>query len=190
MITTRCPVCREELAHRRLKEDTEVLVQCTGCGYTHRVPKAVQPGLLAIRTIVSREAESEVCSVEMLPDDICAMGDLIVAECGDEAVAVEITGIESGDRRVERARASEVTTLWTRAIEQVIVKASVHAGRLTVPLYQVAEGEREFAVGETCTFGGRRIRISGIKLREGQMMRKEGWKAMARKIKRIYGYFL
>ncbi|NLZ29568.1 MAG: hypothetical protein GX885_02280, partial [Methanomicrobiales archaeon] len=60
--------------------------------------------------------------------------------------------------------------------------------RTTIPLYQTAEGEDEFVVGEVYTFGGRRIRISHIKLRDGPVIRKEGWKTVARRIKRIYGY--
>jgi len=101
---------------------------------------------------------------------------------------VEVTGIEAGEKRVRRAKAEEVTTLWTRGIEQVVVKASIHSGRTTIPLYQAAEGEDEFVVGEVYTFGGRRIRISHIKLRDGPVMRKEGWKTVASRVKRIYGY--
>jgi len=37
------------------------------------------------------------------------------------------------------------------------------------------------------TFGNVRFRISHIKMREGQVLRKEGWKTVAKKIKRIYG---
>jgi len=141
---------------------------------------------LQVRAVVSREGESSVCSVDLLDSDTCAVGDLIVAECGDEAVGVEITAIEAGERRLQRARASDVTTLWTRAVEQVVVKISVHAGRQTLPLYQVADGEQEYVVGGIYTIGGRRFRISHIKLRDGPVLRKEGWKAFARRIKRIY----
>jgi uncharacterized Zn finger protein len=91
-------------------------------------------------------------------------------------------------RAIVRAKAGEVTTLWTRGIDQVVVRASVHSGRTTIPLYQTAEGEDEFVVGEVYSFGGRRIRVSHIKLRDGPVIRKEGWKTVARRIKRIYGY--
>ena len=89
---------------------------------------------------------------------------------------------------ITAAEAEAVTTLWTRGIEQVVVRASIHTGRTTLPLYQAAEGEDEFVVGEAYTFGGRRIRISHIKLRDGPVIRKEGWKTVARRVKRIYGY--
>jgi len=34
---------------------------------------------------------------------------------------------------------------------------------------------------------GKRFKISHLKLRDGPLMRKEGWKAIAHRIKRIYG---
>jgi len=188
MITIVCPACNEECEHEVLREAAELVVRCCECGRVHRVPRPPEPRILTVRAIVSRETESEVCCVEIFEDEVVAVGDHIVAECGDEAVGVEVTGIEVGAKRVRRAGAAEVTALWTRGIEQVVVRASIHAGRTTIPLYQTAEGEDEFVVGETYTFGGRRIRISHIKLRDGPVIRKEGWKTVARRIKRIYGY--
>ena len=188
MISIVCPVCKEECEHQVLRDTAELVVQCSECGQVHRIPRPPEPEILTIKTIVSHETESTPCSVEMLDDEVVSLGDRIVAECGDEVFGVEVTGIEVGPKRVRKAAAREVTTLWTRGIEQVVVKASVHSGRTTIPLYQTAEGEDEFIVGEIYTFGGRRIRISHIKLRDGPVIRKEGWKTFARRIKRIYGY--
>ena len=188
MISIVCPVCKEECEHQVLREAAELVVQCSECGQVHRIPKPPEPVILNVKAIVSLETESQVCSVEMLADEAVSLGDHIVAECEDEVFGVEVTGIEVGAKRVRRAKAEEVTALWTRGIEQVVVKASIHTGRTTLPLYQTAEGEDEFVVGETYTFGGRRIRISHIKLRDGPVIRKEGWKTFARRVKRIYGY--
>ncbi|MCK9297820.1 MAG: hypothetical protein M0P21_02505 [Methanoculleus sp.] len=188
MISIVCPVCKEECEHQILREAAELVVQCSECGQVHRIPKPPEPEILTIKAIVSRETESRVCSVEMLADEVVSLGDQIAAECEDEVFGVEVTGIEAGAKRVRRAAAGEVTTLWTRGIEQVVVKASIHTGRTTLPLYQTMEGEEEFIVGEAYTFAGRRIRISHIKLRDGPVLRKEGWKTVARRVKRIYGY--
>jgi uncharacterized Zn finger protein len=188
MITTVCPVCKEECEHEILRDAADLVVQCRECGQVYRMPKPPEPRILSVRTIVSREKESVVCSVELFSGERVAIGDHVAAECGDDVIGVEITSIESGDKRLRWAEAEEITSLWTRVIEQVVVKASVHSGRMTIPLYQAAEGDQEFVVGETYTFGGRRIRISHIKLRDGPVMRKEGWKTVARKIKRIYAY--
>ncbi len=188
MISTVCPVCKEECEHQVLREAADLVVQCCECGQVHRIPKPPEPRIFIVKAIVSRETESQVCSVEMLEDEVVSLGDRIAAECGDEVIGVEVTGIEAGERRVPHAKADEVTTLWTRGIEQVVVRASIHSGRTTIPLYQTMEGEEMFVVGEAYTFGGRRIKISHIKLRDGPVIRKEGWKTVARRIKRIYGY--
>jgi uncharacterized Zn finger protein len=188
MITIVCPLCKEECEHQILRDAAELVVQCSECGQIHRVPRPAEPRIITVRTIVSRETESQVCSVEMYSGEMVSLGDHLAAECGDEVAGVEVTSIEVGDKRVSQAKAEEVTTLWTRGIEQVVVKASIHAGRTTIPLYQSAEGEDEFVVGETYTFGGQQIRISHIKLRDGPVIRKEGWKTVARRVKRIYGY--
>lgn len=188
MIDIVCPVCKEECEHQVLREAAELVVQCSECGQVHRVPRPPEPEILTIKAIVSQETESTVCSVEMFDDETVSIGDRIAAECGDEVFGVEVTGIEVGPKRVRKAAASKVTTIWTRGIEQVVVKASVHTGRTTIPLYQAADGEDEFIVGETYTLGGRRVRISHIKLRDGPVIRKEGWKTFARRVKRIYGY--
>ena len=188
MIDIVCPVCKEECEHQVLREAAELVVQCSECGQVHRVPRPPEPEILTIKAIVSQETESTVCSVEMFDDETVSIGDRIAAECGDEVFGVEVTGIEVGPKRVRKAAASEVTTIWTRGIEQVVVKASVHTGRTTIPLYQAADGEDEFIVGETYTLGGRRVRISHIKLRDGPVIRKEVLMTFARRVMRIYGY--
>ena len=93
----------------------------------------------------------------------------------------------AGTRRVQRAKATDITTLWTRAIEQVVVKISIHDGRKTIPVYMECDGEQAFVVNEMYVASGKRFKISHLKLRDGPLMRKEGWKTVAHRIKRIYG---
>jgi uncharacterized Zn finger protein len=185
-ITTICPQCGDESDHEVLKESGDLLVRCTACGAVHHVPIPKET-ILTVKAIVSREASSEVCTVELLEEDVVSVGDYMVADCGDEGLSVEVTSIESGDKRVERASAPEISALWTRVIEEVVVRASVHKGWKTYPLYKLCDGEEPFAVDGVYTFGNVRFRISHIKMREGQVLRKEGWKTVAKKIKRIYG---
>ncbi len=188
MISIVCPVCKEEYEHQILRETTDLVVQCCECGHVHRVEKPAEPATITIKAIVSHETESKVCNLDMFEEETVSLGDRLAAECGDEAFGVEVTGIEVGAKRVQRATARDVTCLWTRKIDQVVVRASIHTGRTTIPLYQTMDGEDELVVGETRSFAGRRIRISHIKLRDGPLMRKEGWKTMARRVKRVYGY--
>jgi len=85
-------------------------------------------------------------------------------------------------------KARDITTLWTRTIDRVIVKVSTHDGRKTTPLYMECDGEETFVVGNQYNAGNNRFTVSHLKLRDGPLMRKEGWKTVANRIKRIYGY--
>ncbi len=186
-ITANCPECKDETEHEVVAETRDVLIRCTTCGHHQRIPKEREPQALMIKAIVSREGTSRVCTIELAKEDECNAGDHLVAECGEEVFGVEVTSIECGDKRVQRAIAADITALWTRAIEQVVVKISIHDGRKTIPVYMECDGEQEFVVSEMYVVSGKRFKISHLKLRDGPLMRKEGWKAIAHRIKRIYG---
>jgi uncharacterized Zn finger protein len=186
-ITLVCPSCGEECEHLFLDKSRNPVVQCTLCGHTHRRVPLKEDGEIPVRAIVSREWESRVCSVPLGPAEPVAVGDFLAAECGEEVFGVEVTSIEAGGKRVKRTKAREASTLWTRAIDQVVVRASVHRGRVTKPLSVACEGGEEFFVGEEWTFGTIPFRITHMKLRDGKVLRMDGQKAPARAIKRIYG---
>ncbi|MDD1720178.1 MAG: hypothetical protein LUQ25_08975 [Methanoregulaceae archaeon] len=162
------------------------LLRCLSCATVSRAPARAMPKMLTIKTIVSREGESRVCETELSGDEVVEVGDQLAAECGEEVIGVEVAGIESGPRRVTKATATDISALWTRAIEEVTVHFSVHDGRKTVPLMLTAPGEEAFTVGEEGRIGKYRFRVTHIKLRDGALLRKEGWRTVAKKIKRIY----
>jgi uncharacterized Zn finger protein len=58
---------------------------------------------------------------------------------------------------------------------------------VTKPLSVACGGDEEFSVSEDWTFGTIPFRITHMKLRNGLVLRKEGQRAAAREIKRIYG---
>ena len=186
-ITASCPECKEETEHEVIAESRDMLVRCTACGHHRRIQKDREQPVVNVKAIVSREGTSRVCSIELARDDTCSVEDHLVAECGDDAFGVEVTAIECGGKRVNRAKAPAITALWTRAIENVVVKISIHDGWKTLPLYMECDGEQPFVVGDVYTAGKKRFRISHIKLRDGPLMRKEGWKTVAHRVKRIYG---
>jgi uncharacterized Zn finger protein len=186
-ITAHCPECNDETEHEVVAESRDLLVRCTTCGHHQRVPKEREPQALMIKTIVSKEGTSRVCEIELAEDDECSVDDHLVAECGDDAFGVEITAIEAGEKRVQRAKARDITTLWSRTIEQVVVKISIHDGRKTIPVYMECDGEQPFVVNEMYVVSGKRFKVSHLKLRDGPLMRKEGWKTVAHRVKRIYG---
>jgi uncharacterized Zn finger protein len=151
------------------------------------VPEKERPHI-RVKAIVSEEKTSRICTIELVHGEICGIGDRHVAECGEDYIGVEITAIEWGAQRVRRARAEDIPTLWTRKIEEVLVRVSVHDGRKTIPLVLEVSGEEPFVVGEIYRQGNRRFRIAHMKLRDGATLRKEGQKSVARRLKRIYGY--
>jgi uncharacterized Zn finger protein len=182
-----CPVCEEEREHEVLKEGREPTVRCTACGHTHRgVPKA--ENIRAVKTIVSSGQDSRVCTTELDTEEVYRTGETVVVDCEGDIQSVEITGIETKERRIERAKGSLIQTLWTRAVQEVTVKISLHEGRRTIPLYLDARGIEEFEVDREYHAGKRTFRISHIKLRNDRFLRRTGEKAPARNIKRIYAY--
>jgi uncharacterized Zn finger protein len=186
-ITVLCPVCNEETEHEVISESRDRLVRCTVCGHHHHIPKEKEQKPLVIKTIISREGSSVNGTIEFDPDDECSVDDHLVAEYGDDAYGVEVTAIECGEKRPQRAKVKDITTLWTRTIDRVVVKISVHDGRKTIPLYKECDGEEEFVVGGRYVVDNKRFVISHIKLRDGPLMRKDTWKTVAHRVKRIYG---
>lgn len=180
-----CPSCGAEGALEPVEGGK--LSRCALCGTVHRTPKELPPRIRPVKTIVSRGSVSMVCSTELPEADEVAVGDHLVSECGEDVFGVEVASIEAGGRRVARARVPEITALWTRGIEQVSVKFSVHDGWKTIPLLYESDGEEPFVIGETFRIGTKRFRITHIKLRDGAMLRKEGWRTVAKRIRRIYG---
>jgi len=185
-LETYCPVCREEQEHEILASSHDLVVRCESCGNVQRIPLPEEGEQVSVKAIVSFEESSRVCRVELPSGESCAVGDRLVVECGDEYIGVEVTAIERDQKRVKRALASEISTIWTRKIEEVVVRVSLHDGRTTSPLFIDVAGEEPFEVGGVYRHSGRQFRIVQMKLRNGAVMRKEGWKTVARRLKRIY----
>ena len=187
-ITVWCPVCSGVQEHEILKKGKESLVRCTRCGHTHRIREEKMQRFL-VKTIVSTGEVSRVCFTELNKSGTYRVGDSVIAECGEEEEEnVEVTGIELENRRVERAKGQDIRTLWTRAIQEVIVKISLHEGRITTPFYLRTGGDEVFTVEQDYIVEGHRLRISHIKLRNNRFLRREGEKTAAKAIRRIYGF--
>ncbi|MCK4306507.1 MAG: hypothetical protein KAY24_19855 [Candidatus Eisenbacteria sp.] len=181
-----CPSCGKECKQNVLKESGDLLVQCSLCGNIHHVPLIKEPAVITVRAVISKDQKSSVGSIELIENERCAVGDLLVAELGDDVLGVEVTGIEVGDKRRKRSIATDISTIWTREVENVVVRVSVHDGRKTLPMYSACDGEDDFIIGDIYKIDNVRFRVVQMKLRDGALMRKEGWKAYARKIKRVY----
>jgi uncharacterized Zn finger protein len=189
IIDVECPVCETVTEHEILRGDYNLVVQCSQCDRVQTLEKPKEPALTSVKTIISKENQSFVCRSEMYCTERVAVGDHIVAECdADNAFGVEIMSIECGPKRVTAAQADEIDTLWTRSIDEVVVRFSVHKGQKTIPLYLVCEGNARFYVGEQYEINGVKCKIHHIKLRNGTICKRIGKYEPALTIKRVYAY--
>ncbi len=191
LVDAYCATCKEETEQEVLSESRDLILRCTVCGLTSRRPLPPEPEPVHVRTIVSREAESYVGKAELMKGEEVRVGDYIVAERDDgEGAGVEIMSLETGDKRVQKAVAEEIDTIWSRAIDEVIVRISVHDGKKTVPMYVACDGDDRFTVDEIISIDRVRARIDHICLRNGVVQRRKGKYEMANRIKRVYAYRL
>lgn len=186
LIILECPVCGEETDFEILKYPPDAVVRCTECGHTMRTVLK-EPKVCRVRAVVSFEHDSEVGTIDLIEGDVISVGDYLAADIGDESYSVEVTSVEVGDARRNKVKAEKIDTLWTRLVDKVVIRASLNKGAVTIPLYEMVEGEREYTVNKIVSVGGRQFRVTRIRLRKGGLISKEGKSAQAYEIKRIYG---
>lgn len=171
------PVLHDVLKHRRggTGDDihVEATVKCGDCGHVHRAEVRV-PKPIDIRLIVSRGEESRTEKVTLFPGE--------TVEVGQDLDDVEVTSIEVGDRRVERAEAQEVDAIWAREVDRVEVPYSLHVGDSTFAEKKEMEGDDWVNVGDRLRARGFMFRVDSILTRDGE--KKE--RAQAKDVKRVY----
>jgi len=184
-----CATCDEETEHEILSRTQTQVIKCSVCGSVSRIPVPKEPVLLQIKAIGSQEGKSSVCRCEIAEDEEVSVGDYLIAECDDgEGSGVEVMSIESGDKRLDRATGDKITTLWTRVIDQVVVRFSVHDGWHTLPLYVRCEGDEKFVIGDVYSIKGVKARVGHIRMRNGSVTKRKGKFEVASTIKRVYAY--
>jgi len=184
-IYVECPFCQERTIHEVLrgkmgKKRTvmEGTVKCRECGQTHSaVIRQEKPVELPV--IVSDQGHSRKEILEADPDEVFEVNE----EMYVNDTYVMVTSIESGGKRVDRAPADEIDTLWTKRYDRIRVKVSVNKGRKTVPAELSAMPDEEFFVGDIIPAGRGQAVIHQIKTRSGMV---RNGSAEAREIIRIY----
>jgi uncharacterized Zn finger protein len=197
-VAVTCPSCSpgDETVHEVLKPDEQATVRCTECGHTHKT-RIESERTVEADVIVSQEGESFAATVEIPADEQVAVGEEFVLETDEAIMLVRITSIElGGDRRVERTHGEELGTLWTRAVDNVEVNATIHPSderdqsrsvKLQVP------GDHEFTVGEREEMGDEEFVITGIHVKRdatGYHKSKldfDGDTVHAKDVKRLFG---
>ncbi|WP_406660452.1 HVO_0476 family zinc finger protein [Methanolobus sp. ZRKC3] len=184
-----CPSCspKIEVMHDVLKSGQNPVVECQECGSVH--PTTIErPKVVNVKVIISKRDESFTCMNRMTSEDIVRINDELIIDDGksDDVYPILVSSIEAGDRRPEVANATDIDTIWGRAIDEVVVKVAIHQGKSTRPLEKRVPGGYEFTVGETDTLEGTKYRITKIKIRDGSMVSRKGTVIEAKFIKRVF----
>ena len=171
-VAVRCPSCSpsEGTAHEVLNRGGQVTVRCSECDHVHKTTLETE-ATVDRRVIVSQEGESTEARVEIPPEETLSTGEEFLVETDEAILTARITSLESIEgARVDEAEASDVRTLWTRAVGNVSVNLTLHpkdgyhddtrSVRIQVP------GDEQFVVGRTHEYGGEKFEVERILVRE------------------------
>ncbi|WP_330631070.1 HVO_0476 family zinc finger protein [Halocatena halophila] len=192
-----CPACspEHETAHEVLSPGGQPTVRCTDCDHVHKTTIEREP-TIECDVIVSQDGESFHTRVEAPPTETIAVGEEFVVDSEMALMTVRITSLELPDGREEEARADAVSTIWTRAVDNVSVNVTVNPndGRHedTRSFEVLVPGDEEFAVGSTRSMADEEFTIKSIKLRDDttgydhEQLDFSGDSAYAKDVLRIY----
>ncbi len=178
-----CPNCNVEAEHeilsmKSMKKGVEYLLKCKNCGYTYS-KFFEDERMKQIKVVWSWRDKSQVKSISKLEEDIITVGD----EMPVEGINSQVTGIESGGKRVKRAKVKDIDTLWMKRFDKVVVKVSVNRGSKTSSYEIIAHPDEEFYIGDIIDLERSHAVIHKIKTKERFIMRGG---APARDIVRVY----
>ncbi|WP_433626555.1 HVO_0476 family zinc finger protein [Halomicrococcus sp. NG-SE-24] len=198
-VAAACPSCSPdvETVHEVLKPGGQTTVRCTECGHVHKT-RIEEPETTDTGVVVSQDGESFSAREEVPVGEELAVGEEFVLETEEAIMVVRITSLElDGDRRVEEATAEDVETIWTRAVDNVTVKVTLHPKegsyddsrsiKVDVP------GDYEFVVGETAELGDEEFAVDGILVADDAVgydidkLDRDGDDLVAKDVKRVYG---
>lgn len=184
-----CPSCspKIEVPHDVLKSGQNLIVQCQECGNVH--PTTIErPKNADVKVIISRGEESFSCMHRMTSEDFVTVEDemIIDDEENDEVYPIIVTAIDTNEKRVNAAKAPDINTIWGRAIDEVIVRISVHQGKNTQALEKRVPGGYEFTIGNDDRVDRTDFRITKIKKRDGTFLSGRGSTVAAKDIKRVF----
>jgi len=192
-----CPACSPDLetVHEVIKPGGHVTVRCTDCDHVHK-EQLPEDETLERKVVVSQDGESFTATVDVPADEDLAVGEEFLLETEEAVVTARITSLETDDGREDDATASDVETIWSRAVGNVAVNVTMHpkdgrhdeteSFKLHVP------GDYDFVVGETDEFGDEEFTVEGIHVRDDatgydhQNMDHDGDSAIAKDINRLY----
>lgn len=183
-----CPICgsddivilnsKQKSSKKKVTE--ELLLRCNECEHIFRDTfSAKKPR--QYRLIISEQDKSIKTTIELSPSDELNVGDVLLTEVGQ----VEVTSIETRERRVEKSILEDVETIWASSIEipaRIGFSVDLHG---KVDSYKL-DLERDFqiSVGDIVKIENHIVKIHVIKTKERKTT--SGF-ARATVIKRVYG---
>ncbi|MBN2110082.1 MAG: hypothetical protein JW705_03205 [Methanosarcinaceae archaeon] len=184
-----CPACspKIEVPHDVLRTGQNIIVQCQECGDIH--PATMErPKNTDVKVIISRGEESFSCMHSMGSGDVVRVEDemIIDDEKNDEVYPIIVTAIDTDGKRVNAAKAGDINTIWGRAIDEVIVRISVHKGKKTQSIEKRVPGGYEFTIGSDERVDRTDFRITKIRKRDGTFLSGKGSVVEAKDIRRIF----
>ena len=182
-----CPICGSddiEILNSKQKSSKkkfteEYLLKCEECGHVFKdIISLKKPR--PYRLIISEQDKSHKTTIDLSPSDELKCGDLLLTELGQ----VEVTGIEVGDKRVNKSVLDDVSTIWASSIEipaRIGFSVDLHG---KVDSYKVdLKRDFEIAPGDVVKIDKHIVKVHVIKTQERKLT--SGF-ARAGVIKRVY----
>ncbi len=183
-----CPICGSKTAtilktkkiNSKKNTRREMLLKCDECGQVYN-ESIVEDKPQKYRLIISEHEDSYKTFVELIPDQKLNVGDYLQTKFGK----LEITALETSERRENHAKAKDVKTIWANSKEILArfgVSVDLHG---KVASYKV-ETARDYkiAVNDVFKIDNYIIQVYVIKTEERKTTK--GF-AKAEVIKRVYG---
>ena len=182
-----CPICGSddiEILNSKQKSSKkkfteEYLLKCEECGHVFKdIISLKKPR--PYRLIISEQDKSHKTTIDLSPSDELKCGDILLTELGQ----VEVTGIEVGDKRVNKSVLDDVNTIWASSIEipaRIGFSVDLHG---KVDSYKVdLKRDFEIAPGDVVKIDKHIVKVHVIKTQERKLT--SGF-ARAGVIKRVY----
>lgn len=182
-----CPICgsdnieilnsKQKTTKKKFTE--EYLLKCEDCGHVYRnIISLKKPR--PYRLIISEQDKSHKTTIDLSPSDNLKVGDTLLSDLGQ----VEVTGIEIGDRRVNKSKLEDVDTIWASSVEipaRIGFSVDLHG---EVDSYKLdLERDFEIAPGDIIKLDKHIVKVHVIKTQEKKLT--SGF-AKAGVIKRVY----
>jgi len=184
-----CPICGSQslttLKSKKIssknKEINELLLKCNDCEFVFK-DSITERKPVSFRLIISEYESSKKTSIDLYPDERLSKETILLSDMGQ----VEINSLETKDgRRVEKAIAADVSTIWASSLEiPARVGVSVDLTGKVDSFKVEVDRDFEFTTDDFVKVADYVIRINVIKTMERKT--RKGF-AKAKVTQRIYG---